>query len=79
MVVKVVATGMPWACRKVLYCMEAMKLMTTWEIWAGADSGTKPRASTATISMSMRMVSHRMEKRCLTGLGASSDTKAPST
>ena len=44
LVVKVVATGMPSAWRKVLYCMEARKLMTTWQIWAGGGLGHKAQA-----------------------------------
>ena len=32
LVQKVVAMGMLWVWRKVLYCMEQMKLMVIWEI-----------------------------------------------
>ena len=74
---KVVATDTPSAWRKVLYCMEARKLMNTWEICTGAESGIRPRPMTARISMASSSVSQRMKNRCLTGLGTRSETKAP--
>ena len=77
LVAKVVATGTPSACRKVLYCIEATKLMTTWQICTGAVSGRNPSPSTAIISISISTVSHRTLNRCLIGLGSSSDTNAP--
>ena len=60
LVQKVVAIGMPWACRKVLYCMEQIKLMSTWVICTGADSGRTPKNATAAISKSTSAVSQRM-------------------
>ena len=79
LVAKVVATGMPSAWRKVLYCMEAMKLMPTWAICTGADSGSKAQEEARpAISMAISRVSHRTGKVVLDGIGGiSSDTKAP--
>ena len=78
-VANVVATGVPSACRNVLYCMDAMKLTATCEICTGAASGTSPSAATASSSTRMSSVSQRTERRRLTGPGTSSDTNAPAT
>ena len=58
---KVVAMGMPWVLRKVLYCMEQMKLITTWVMAKGVLSGSRPRKTTATISTKIRRVSQRIQ------------------
>ena len=77
LVQKVVAMGTPSAARKVLYCMEQIKLMATWEIWKGAVSGSRPRTNTAAISTATSTVSHWVGRRQRSEVRAASDKKAP--
>ena len=77
MVQKVVAIGTPSACRKVLYCIEQIKLIATWEIWKGAESGTKPSAAMKRISMPTRMVSQRRNLMRVSLREIASETNAP--
>ena len=68
-VANVVAMGRPSAWRKVLYCMEAMKLTVTCEICTGASSGSSPSAVTKSISTAMNSVSQRNGQAVLDGVG----------
>ena len=72
---KVVAMGIPRACRKVLYCIEQIKLIRICVICTGACSGRAPKKNTTTISNRIRAVSHRIRRSRLPS--AASETKAP--
>ena len=43
----VVDIGTPSICRNVLYCIEAMKLMSTCTTWSGTDRGIQPMQKNA--------------------------------